>query len=121
MSRVVHFEIAANDVAKINNFYSKVFGWKIENWGGPMEYWLVSTGDEKQPGINGGIFKKEGTQAIINTIGVDNVDEYMKKVENNGGKVTTPKNTIPGVGYFAYCEDVEGNKFGIMQSDNNAK
>jgi predicted enzyme related to lactoylglutathione lyase len=121
MSRVVHFEIAANDIGKMKDFYSNVFGWKIENWGGPTEYWLVSTGDEKQMGINGAIFKKSGPQTVINTIGVDNIDEYIKKVENNGGKITTPKGPIPGIGYFAYCEDIEGNKFGILQPDTSAK
>jgi len=25
------------------------------------------------------------------------------------------------VGYFAYCEDTEGNMFGVMQMDPNAK
>jgi hypothetical protein len=28
---------------------------------------------------------------------------------------------IPGVGYFAYCQDTEGNTFGIMQEDKSAK
>ena len=32
-----------------------------------------------------------------------------------------PKNAIPGVGYFAYCEDTEGNVFGVMQNDTKAK
>jgi len=32
-----------------------------------------------------------------------------------------PKTPIPGVGYFAYCEDSEGNLFGVMQADKNAK
>ena len=121
MSRVVHFEIAANDVNKVKDFYSKVFGWKIENWGGQMEYWLISTGDEKEMGINGGLFKKNGPQTIINTVGVENIDESIKNVEKYGGKVTALKEIIPGIGYFAYCEDVEGNKFGILQPDANAK
>jgi len=28
---------------------------------------------------------------------------------------------IPGIGYLAICEDTEGNSFGIIQSDRNAK
>jgi len=32
-----------------------------------------------------------------------------------------PKTAIPGVGHFAYCEDTEGNLFGVMQADKNAK
>jgi len=32
-----------------------------------------------------------------------------------------PKRAIPGIGYLAYCVDTEGNTFGILQSDQNAK
>jgi predicted enzyme related to lactoylglutathione lyase len=54
MPRVVHFEIAANDPDKAAAFYQEVFGWKITKWEGPQEYWLVETGEEGEPGINGG-------------------------------------------------------------------
>jgi predicted enzyme related to lactoylglutathione lyase len=32
-----------------------------------------------------------------------------------------PKMAIPGIGYLAICEDTEGNSFGIIQNDRNAK
>ena len=32
-----------------------------------------------------------------------------------------PKTAIPTVGYFAYCHDTEGNLFGVMQRDPDAK
>jgi predicted enzyme related to lactoylglutathione lyase len=28
---------------------------------------------------------------------------------------------IPGMGWLAYCKDTEGNIFGMMQGDPNAK
>jgi uncharacterized protein len=28
---------------------------------------------------------------------------------------------IPGVGYLVYCQDTEGNTFGMMQADPAAK
>jgi predicted enzyme related to lactoylglutathione lyase len=28
---------------------------------------------------------------------------------------------IPGMGWFALCMDTEGNKFGIMEEDANAR
>ncbi|HEX6067919.1 MAG TPA: VOC family protein [Nitrososphaera sp.] len=31
------------------------------------------------------------------------------------------KMPIPGVGFFATCQDTEGNIFGIIQEDHNAK
>ncbi len=44
MPRVIHFEIPASDPERAAAFYKKTFGWKIEKWPGPTEYWLVTTG-----------------------------------------------------------------------------
>ena len=52
---------------------------------------------------------------------VENLDESMEKVKQAGGEVTLPKTPIPGIGWFTYCKDPEGNLFGILQSDMNAK
>jgi predicted enzyme related to lactoylglutathione lyase len=122
MPRVIHFEIAVDDTDRATEFYSKVFGWKINKWNGPIEYWLVSTDGGSEHGIDGAIMKREDPNtSTINTIDVPNVLEYMTSVKNNGGVVLTEKMTVPGVGYFAYCKDTEGNTFGIMEEDESAK
>jgi predicted enzyme related to lactoylglutathione lyase len=122
MSRVIHFEIPANDPERASAFYQKVFGWKFDKWPGPMDYWLVTTGAEGTPGINGGMMKRsELVNGTTNTIGVESVDAAIAAVTKAGGKQMMPKSPIPGVGYFAYCEDTEGNLFGLMQADANAK
>ncbi len=38
MSRVVHFEIPADNPERAAAFYKQAFGWKIEKWPGPMEW-----------------------------------------------------------------------------------
>ena len=122
MSRVVHFEIPADDPERATRFYTKIFGWKIKKWEGPMDYWLVTTGDKSAPGIDGAIMQRsEIASTVVNTIDVPSVDDFIKKVTKNGGKVITPKTPIPGVGYFAYCKDTEGNMFGILQPDMSVK
>jgi predicted enzyme related to lactoylglutathione lyase len=122
MSRVVHFELAADDPERAVQFYRTVFGWEIEKWTGPMDYWLIMTGPEGEPGIDGGLGKRDDPgQHTTNTIDVDSVDEYVKKVVANGGKVVVPKHAVPGVGYLAYCTDTEGNVFGMMASDPSAQ
>lgn len=122
MPRVIHFEICADNPERAVKFYSDVFNWKINSWGGPQEYCLADTGDPKEMGINGAIMKRtEPGKTTINTIGVSSVDEYMAKVKKGGGKVITQKMPIPGIGYFAYCQDTEGNTFGIMETDTSAK
>jgi predicted enzyme related to lactoylglutathione lyase len=122
MPRVVHFEINADDPERAVKFYQEVFDWKIKKWEGPMDYWLVTTGPDDKPGINGGIMKREDPQAsTYNTVDVPSVDEFSKKVTENGGEVVVPKMAVPAVGYMAYCTDTEGNVFGIMQEDPTAK
>ena len=121
MSRVIHFEIPASDPERASAFYKKVFGWKIEKWPGPTEYWLVTTGAEGTLGINGGLMKNSNVKTTTNTIGVESVDGAIETIKKAGGKLVMPKTPIPTVGYFAYLEDTEGNLFGVMQSDKNAK
>lgn len=121
MPRVVHFEIGVDDPERAVKFYQDVFGWKIEKWEGPVEYWLITTGEESQPGINGGLMRRENSETTINTVEVSSVDEFVEKIVKAGGKVVRPKSAVPGVGYMAYCQDSEGNRFGLMQPDPSAK
>ena len=62
MNRVVHFEIYTDEPEAVQPFYQDVFGWKFKKFeGGPVEYWLVTTGDDKDTGINGGLLRpREG-------------------------------------------------------------
>jgi predicted enzyme related to lactoylglutathione lyase len=127
MPRVVHFEIHAEDPTRAVKFYEKLFGWNFQKWDGPMEYWMVITGADGEPGINGGLLRRQGTidgQAVIAyvcTVDVPNVDASVSTAVENGATVAVPKMPIPGVGWLAYCKDTEGNIFGIMQADESAK
>jgi predicted enzyme related to lactoylglutathione lyase len=121
MPRVQHFEISANEPEKVAAFYENVFGWKVTKWDGPVEYWLVDTGDDEEPGIDGGISRpNEVLSGTVNTVGVTDIDAYLVKVKQHGGQVVVEKHAIPGVGYNAYCKDVEGTLFGIHQDDPSA-
>jgi len=123
MPRVVHFEIYTDDPETIRPFYQDVFDWKFEKFGGPLEYWLVTTGDDKEPGINGGLARpREGqSPGTLNTIAVSSLDRTMKDIETRGGKICVPKMVIPKIGWLAYAQDPAGNVFGIIEPDTNAK
>jgi len=87
-----------------------------------MDYWLANTGDNKEPGINGAVSAKDELHpTIVNTIDVPSFEEAVKKIKAAGGQVIGPKMTVPDVGYMTYCKDTEGNIFGIMQTDPQAK
>lgn len=120
MGRVVHFEISADDPEKLAKFFEGVFGWKTDRWKGPVPYWLVSTGERKEPGIDGGIEpRRESGPNVVNTIDVADLDDTISRIEKHGGKVVTQKMDIPGVGIIVYFKDTEGNVHGAMQAYPN--
>jgi uncharacterized protein len=121
MPRVVHFEFPADDPERASRFYGDVFGWKFQKWDGPMEYWLISTGDG-EPGIDGGMMRRQDPQsAICNTVGVRSLDETVAKIEARGGRTVAPRMPIQGIGWVAYCQDPEGNVFGVLEPDEGAR
>ena len=122
MGRVVHFEITADDPDRAAEFYRSAFGWEITDWGGPLKYLLATTGPADKPGINGAITDRQlSRQAVVNSIEVASWEQGAAAVRAAGGQVLTDKTAIPGIGYFAYCTDTEGNVFGIMQEDPAAR
>ena len=124
MNRVTHFEIYTDNPEAVLPFYRDVFGWKFQKFeGGPMEYWLVTTGDDNEPGINGGMTRtREGQNpGTINTVAVASLDQSIKEIEQHGGKICVPKMAIPKIGWLAYAEDPTGNVFGIIEPDAKAK
>jgi len=127
MPRVIHFEIHAGDPDRAVKFYESLLGWTFQKWEGPMDYWLVNTGPDSQPGINGGLLRRQGEldgQAVIAyvcTVDVENVDASITKAQSLGAQVVVPKMPIPGMGWLVYCKDTEGNIFGMMQADPEAK
>src|SRR4051812_43993591 len=126
MSRVVHFEIHADDPERAVRFYQGVFGWEFTKWAGPMDYWLIKTGPAEQRGINGGMVRRRGVIdgtaviAYVCTIDVASVDHSLAAALQQGGTLALAKMPIPGIGWLAYAKDTEGNIFGIMQADSAA-
>ena len=119
---IVHFEIPGEDVEKLKQFYTGVFGWKIEKAPGPMEYWLIRTvptddkGMLQRPGVNGGMIKKQNPEhKPVNYIAVESIDESIEKVKKLGGKIIMPKQEVPTVGWIATAIDPEGNQIALLQ------
>ena len=115
MPKVIWFEIPADDPERAIKFYEDVFGWKIEKWDGPFDYWLITTGPDEEPGINGAIMTKEMGEMVRDTIGVDSYDDFAKKIEKEGGTKMSEKMDIPNMGAMGSFKDTEGNIFAIME------
>jgi uncharacterized protein len=128
MPRPIHFDIYADDPARAAKFYTDVFSWKFEKWDNPdMDYWMITTGPDGEPGINGGMTKRDDkadkgfAHAATLTMAVPDADEYTEKIKSHGGTLVSPKMAIPGFGWFVGLKDTEGNMIGIMQNDPGAK
>lgn len=121
MAKYVHFEHYVDDPAKTKEFYERVFGWKIEQWG-EMPYWTVTTGPDDQPGINGGISNNPAPngQRVVNTLGVEDIDDAIKRAKEAGASMVMEKQAVPGMGWVAYLSDPVGIVFGLFMGDKSA-
>ena len=124
MDSVVHFEIPAKDVKRVSEFYTKAFGWAINQFPG-FEYWSVGTtpadknGTPTTPGaINGGLGKKGemAPDSVTITISVPDIDAALANVKKLGGKQSGKKMPVGDMGWSAYFTDPEGNLIGLWQN-----
>src|SRR5438046_189810 len=116
MTRVVHFNITADEPRRAAAFYSEVFGWRIEKKSGADDYWTVKTGDAKEPDIDGALVQRQAAhERVIQYLGVESLDEYLPRVAELGGEIVKERSAIPGVGYTALCLDPEDNLFGLFE------
>ena len=122
MDSVVHFEIPADDTKRAGKFYTEVFGWQI-NPVPDMDYTMVGTtvssedGRPKEPGaINGGMPKRGGpVEHTVVTVGVQDIEATLRKIESLGGRIVSPKMPVGEMGFAAYFKDTEGNVVGLFQ------
>lgn len=125
MDKVLHFEITVDDEERAKEFYGSIFDWELNSadMGGGMAYTTITTvpiDDQmrpKEPGaINGGFTSRgKETPSPVITIGVDSIDDTLKKIEAGGGTTVTPRTPIPNMGAFAYFKDSEGNTMGLFE------
>lgn len=115
MSKVVHFEIPAEDPQKKMAFFTNVFGWQFQSWDG-SEYYLTTAGDEGAMGIGGAIMKRnDPSQPLVNTISVASIDATIPVIEANGGAIVVPKMEVGDMGWVAYFTDPEGMIHGMWE------
>jgi predicted enzyme related to lactoylglutathione lyase len=117
----VYFEVTADDLERAAQFYKDVFGWSVEPGEDADDYYAIETGTGEDAGVPGGVVPRYNAyESVINTFDVDDVDDFARKISEAGGEVLAPKIAIPGVGYIQYCQDTEGNTFGILQYEESA-
>jgi predicted enzyme related to lactoylglutathione lyase len=103
-------------------------GWRFEQWSRPMEYWLVRTGPESEPEVDGGLPRRRGiapqagqpVNAYVCTVDVPDLDSYVQRAVQLGAVRAVDKMPVPGIGWLAYLQDSEGNLLGMLQRDSSA-
>ncbi len=118
---VTHFEIYAEEPAKLAEFYQTLFGWQLDKAPG-IEYWRIQKGPAGTPGWSGGLTYRPfpGPRSWVHYVTVDALDEAVVDVLRLGGAVLLPKSAVPRTSWYAVLADPEGNIFAVWQPDPTA-
>jgi len=127
MGRLIHFEIHATDPEALVRYYSELLGWEFDLQP-QMEYWLIRTGPEGEPGINGGLLRRPVPgpaggpllNAFVCTVEVDDLEVALARNAELGGEVALPRMAVTGLGWLAYVKDPDGNILGLLQPEPSA-
>ncbi len=112
-------DLSTSDAAAARDFYSKVFGWKVEvntdpQYGG---YALAKVGGKDVAGIGPKQMAEAPTSWSV-YIGTADADDTAKKAEAAGGNVVVPATPIGDQGIFAFIADPSGAVIGLWQAKN---
>ena len=125
-NKLTHFAIYIDDIERAKKFYDGVFDWGFNSYG--QSDFLQIKADKTENGEPIGALQSRNYSPIPDkiiglecTIGVENIDNTIEKVKNNGGQVLMPKTAIPYVGWISKFLDTEGNLICAMQYDNSAR
>ena len=108
-NKPVWVDLASSDAAASRDFYSKLFGWKIEvnpdpQYGG---YGMANVGGQQAAGI-GPKQSPEAPTAWSLYIGTDDAQALASRVQKAGGKVIAPPFAVGDQGKMAVFQDPSG-------------
>ena len=106
---IVFFDIAGPDDNLLRKFYSKVFGWELDD-GNQFTVNVISP-------FKGAIRKDPVEKRIY--LGVSDVTQTLNLVETNGGSVDTPRFEVPGLVILGLFKDPAGNAMGLVEMEGD--
>jgi uncharacterized protein len=114
--QIVHLEIPAGDTAAAREFWGSLFGWQFEAFPGPSEYHMTRLSETSGAAIYAAEGAARGTRVFFD---VDDITPGIARVNELGGEGGEGM-PVPSMGWFSVCKDVEGNEFGLWQTDASA-
>lgn len=117
INTVCHFEIPADNVEALQEFYGKLFGWTFEKMPGPIDYRVIQTASQE---VEGGLMARvHPQQTIVNYVRVESLEVSTQTAADLGAQVVMPKTPVPGHGWFAVLVDPQGNPIGLWEDDTS--
>src|SRR5579859_6047031 len=109
-NRLVHFEIPAEDVQRLVDFYTALFDWKPEPMGTSGDRWYLRAGGSP----DGAVVPKQGVNLFpVNYVMVDDLEKSLARVVDHGGKILLEPTRLGDNGRYAIAQDPEGNPIGL--------
>jgi predicted enzyme related to lactoylglutathione lyase len=107
-------ELVTNDEPAAKQFYTGLFGWTAQPFGGPMDYTLFKQGDM----MVGGMMKcpQPGLPSHwLAYVTVEDVDATAARAKTLGGQVVMEPFDVPTVGRIAILIDPQGAAIGLFK------
>jgi predicted enzyme related to lactoylglutathione lyase len=107
-------ELLSTDVAHSQKFYTSLFGWQAEPFGGGGDYTVFKQGDT----MVGGMMKspKPGVPTHwLAYVTVEDVDATAAKAKTLGAQVVMEPFDVPTVGRIAVLLDPQGAPIGLFK------
>lgn len=125
-NKLTHFAIHIDKMERAKQFYKAVFEWGFNDYG--QEDFLQIKADDSDDGALIGAMQSRKYSPVSEkliglecTIGVENIEDIIRKVKDSGGQILMPKTAIPHVGWVAKFLDTEGNLICGMQYDKSVR
>jgi predicted enzyme related to lactoylglutathione lyase len=118
----VHVELHTGDLGKAKAFYSKLFGWKLEDMPMPGggSYTMIGVGE----GTGGGMMTSPmpGTPPQwLAYVGVEDVASSTRKAKELGAKIVQDKMEVGGFGWMSVISDPTGATIALWQPKPSEK
>ena len=111
-------ELMTTDTKAAEKFYSDVVGWKAAKAPGDMPYTLFNVGDRGIAGmlaITPDMAQHGARPGWLGYVSVDDVDQSLARLKQEGGKAFMGPQDVPGVIRFAMVADPQGAPFYIAK------